>query len=131
MILLWMSFSTSNALADFTLVDSDNDVYYVGNFAGHELNNQKYYVHYVSRTSPFPEGEGILYFDTHHQSFKIAIFENDHIFGFSIEGHWQGSGSEIYYVNNDGDAGSMDLYLGDRFIRKGEKKKRVKNINKK
>ncbi len=128
MILVWMSFSVSNALADFSLVDSDGDVYHVGNFLGHELHNQKYFVQYISRDASFPEAEGILYYDDLYQSLKIVVFENNDLFGFTLEGHWHGSGSAIFYLNSDGDTGAMNIFLGNRSARKDSKKARVKNI---
>jgi hypothetical protein len=128
MILIWMSFSASNALADFSMVDSDGDVYQVGHYVGNELHNQKYYVQYVSRDASFPEAEGILYYDDLYQSVKIVVFENNDLFGFTLEGHWHGSGSEIFYLNSDGDTGRMNLFLGNRSARKDSKKARVKNL---
>jgi hypothetical protein len=110
------------------LVDSDGDVYHVGNFIGHELHNQKYYVQYVSRDASFPEAEGILYYDNLYQSVKIVVFETSDLFGFTLEGHWHGSGSEIFYLNSDGDTGRMNLFLGNRSAQKDSKKARVKNL---
>ena len=131
-VLVWMSFSVSNALADFSLVDSDGDVYHVGNFIGHELNNQKYFVQYISRDASFPEAEGILYYDELYQAVKIVVFENEDLFGFTMEGHWHGSGSEIFYLNSDGDTGAMNIFFGDsrRSAQKNKtpKKPRVKNL---
>ncbi len=128
MILIWMSFSAFNALADFSMVDSDGDEYHVGRFVGHELNNQKYYVQYVSRDASFPEAEGILYYDDLYQSVKIVVFETSDLFGFTMEGHWHGSGSEIFYLNSDGDTGRLNIFLGNRSARKDSKKARVKNL---
>jgi len=46
-----------------------------------------------------------------------------------MEGHWNGSGSEIFYLNSDGDTGAMNIFLGNnRSARKDSKKARVKNL---
>jgi hypothetical protein len=127
-LLLWTTASISNALADFSVIDSDGDVYHVGAFLGHEMDNQKYYVQYINSSSFSPTAEGFLYFDEFYQSMKIVVFENDEIHGFTIEGYWQGSGSEIYFVNSGGNSGVMDLFLGEALPRKRTEKKSVKQV---
>lgn len=124
-----MVFSNVQA-ADFSVIDSDGDIYYIGPFLGHEIGNNKYYVEYEAGTSPFSTGEGYVYYDPYFRSLKIVIMENEDLFGFSIEGHWDGDGSDIYYVNSGGDSGAMSLFMGDRFSRsrKSKQQDRVKDI---
>ncbi len=126
--LFWLTVGVSNALADFSVTDSDGDVYRVGEFLGYEMDNQKYYVQYINSSTFLPTGEGFLYYDDYYQSMKIIIFENDNIFGFSLEGYWQGSGSEIYFVNSDGNSGVMDLFLGENLPRKRSVETSVKQV---
>lgn len=127
-LLFWMIASTSNALADFSLIDSDGDVYQVGEFLGYEMDNQKYYVQYINQSSFLPSGEGFLYYDDFYQSMKMVIFENDNIHGFTVEGYWQGSGSEIYFVNSGGNSGVMSLFLGENLPRKRSQEISVKQV---
>lgn len=96
--------------SDFTLVDADGDSYYIGEYLGNTMGNNSFYVEY-SGNSRFSGGEGILYFDSYYQSVKIVIFENSDIYGFTLEGHWDGEGSTFYHVDSDGQSGDLRLYF--------------------
>ena len=100
----FFSFNLSQA-SDFILVDSDGDSYYVGDYLGNTMGNNSFYVQYRD------EGEGILYFDSEYQSVKIVIFESQFIYGFTLEGHWDGEGSEFHHVNSEGESGDLRLYF--------------------
>ena len=93
-LLFWISVSSANALADFTLIDSDGDVYSVGPFLGKPLNNESFLVRYTKNGS-FTTGDGYLYYDDFYGSVKILIFENEETVGFTLEGIWEGDGSTI------------------------------------
>ncbi len=127
-LFVWLALSLSTAFAaDFSLVDSDGDTYYVGESLGKVMHNDAYVVRYKSNNALLPEGEGFLYYDTGYQTLKIIIFENSGLYGFSMEGQWVGSGSGIYYLNSRGDSGEMNLYFGV-LPRKKMGQERVKNI---
>lgn len=113
--LFWISIGLSNALAvDFTLIDSDGDVYSVGPFLGKPLNNESFLVQYTSNDFS-TTGEGYLYYDDFYGSVKILIFENEKTDGFTLEGIWGGDGSTIHYVDNKGQRADLGLYFGNTF----------------
>lgn len=43
---------------------------------------------------------------------KIIVFENDLVWGWTIEGHWQGNGTLAYGVNNNGRHYDPTIYSG-------------------
>lgn len=131
--LIWMFAYLPSALAaEFYLIDSDNDVYHVGHYLGSFAHHDSYNVDYYPADSPhIPAGQGILYYDNFHQSLKILIFENNDIYGITLEGHWSGSGSPVSYVNSNLQTGQLDLYFSDFFPRARSKISRIKNIKKK
>ena len=122
----------SVSAAGLILFDSDRDEYAVGEFLGYEMGHQKYYVQYYKEASSRPDAEGFLYYDDFHESMKIVVFENNDYYGFTIEGHWTGSGSTIAYVNSIHDSGRMRLYVRGRASSAPERKAktRVKHVSK-
>ncbi len=128
--LFWISISLSNALAtDFTLIDSDGDVYEVSRI-GKALNNESFYVLYTKNNS-FTTGEGYLYYDDFYGSVKILIFENEETVGFTLEGIWEGDGSIIHYVDNRGQRTDLNLFFGNTFRSKRSNTTPLKNNEKK
>lgn len=133
--LIWIAACLPNAYADFTLSDSDGDAYYIGEFYGKAFHNESYYVRYV-RNNSFIEGDGFLYYDDFHGSLKIIIFETGDLYGFTVEGHWNGNGSEVYLTDSAGDTsigsslGALRLYMGNPVFRNRSKNKnaRIKNV---
>ncbi|MCK5829434.1 MAG: hypothetical protein KAH20_03950 [Methylococcales bacterium] len=130
--LIWMFTCLPSALAaEFYLIDSDNDVYHVGHYLGSFANHESYNVDFYPADSPrTPTGQGILYYDSVHQSVKILIFENNQTYGLTLEGHWTGSGSSVSYANSDLETGQLGLYFRDSSRRARSKNKRIKNIKK-
>jgi len=129
--LFWISIGLTNALAaDFTLIDSDGDVYVVGPFLGKALNNESFLVQYTKNGS-FTTGEGYLYYDDFYGSVKILIFENEDTVGFTLEGIWEGDGSTIHYVDNRGQRTELGLYFGNTLRSKRSKTTRLKGNEKK
>ncbi len=128
--LFWISISLSNAFADFTLIDSDGDVYFVGPFLGKTLNNESFLVRYTKNGS-FTTGDGFLYYDDFYGSVKILIFENEETVGFTLEGIWEGDGSTIHYVDNRGGRTDLGLYFGNTLRSKRSKTTRLKSNEKK
>jgi hypothetical protein len=129
-LLFWISVSSTNALADFTLTDSDGDIYYVGPFLGKTLNNESFPIQYTKNDSFSSTGEGFLYYDDFYGSVKILIFENEETVGFTLEGIWEGDGSTMYYIDNRGERTDVGLSLS-RFRDKRSKTTRSKNNIKK
>jgi hypothetical protein len=129
--LFWISIGLTNALAaDFTLIDSDGDVYSVGPFLGKALNNESFLVQYTSNDFS-TTGEGYLYYDDFYGSVKILIFENEETAGFTLEGIWEGDGSTIHYVDNRGQRTDLGLYFGNTLRSKRSKTTRLKSNEKK
>jgi hypothetical protein len=129
--LFWISIGLTNALAaDFTLIDSDGDVYSVGPFLGKPLNNESFLVQYTSNDFS-TTGEGYLYYDDFYGSVKILIFENEKTAGFTLEGIWEGDGSTIHYVDNRGQRTDLGLYFGNTLRSKRSKTTRLKSNEKK
>lgn len=131
--LIWISTCLSNALAaDFYLIDSDRDVYHVGQYLGKMAHHESYHIQYYPSESPFTaRGEGFLYYDSFQQSLKLLIFENNEYFGFTQEGHWSGDGSTTTYVNSQGETGQLGLFFGNSFPRSRSKEEvRIKNNKK-
>lgn len=129
---IWMFTCLPNTLAaEFYLIDSDNDVYHVGHYLGSFAHHDSYNVDFYPEDSPHtPRGQGILYYDSYHQSLKILIFENTETYGLTLEGHWTGNGSSISYVNSTHQTGQLGLYISDFFPRARSKNRRIKNIKK-
>ena len=140
--LIWAFASMSNAFAEtLTLVDSDGDQYQVGDYIGNVFNNESYYVKYIGQ---FPAtGEGFVYYDKNNycdpsgrdtgclaRPIKIVIFENLDVYGFTLEGHWNGDGSPAHYINNSGESGSMRLFVENSQTSRRSKNTRIKHVSK-
>lgn len=138
--LIWAFVSVSSAFADgLTLVDSDGDQYEIGAYIGNVFNSESYYVKYIGK---FPAtGEGFVYYDKNNycdplgrdpgclaRPIKIVIFENLDVYGFTLEGHWNGDGSIVHYMNNSGESGSMGMFVDNTPNFRRSKQARVKNV---
>ncbi len=135
-ILLAMCVTTAQA-ADFFLSDSDGDLYHVGEFLGNDLNNDLYRIQLYENSSSFPTSEGVMFYNEFYRSVKISIYENNDYFGFTLEGHWNGNGSTMFFAFNErigergAELGEVQLFMGDRLPRKGVSKTSAKKRFKK
>jgi hypothetical protein len=142
--IIWAYASLSTAFADgLTLVDSDGDKYQIGAYIGRVFNNESYFVKYISEApfEPTIVAEGFVYYDKNNycdpfggdagclaRPIKIVIFETFDIYGFTLEGHWNGDGSIVHYMNNSGENGRMGMFIENSFVSRRSKDKRIKHV---
>jgi hypothetical protein len=93
-------FSTLASAALLVLEDSNGNKYQLDGYLGDYGNNQQFSTTYISASGN--TAQGLTFFDSTYNSFKIITFENEALYGLSIEGHWVGDRTPAFYMLNNG-----------------------------
>ncbi len=90
-----------------SLYDGEYD-YIVGDYIATYAGNDIY--------SSFVEGSGgsgygLIFIDPFWGAIKIVVFENDELWGWTLEGHWEGDGSTFTLARNNGTTDQRQLNI--------------------
>lgn len=65
-------------------------------------------------------GVGVISYQPTWGAFKLGILEDDEFWGYTLEGHWTGDGSEATGSNNIGVLLERNIYVGELVLKPTE-----------